>query len=219
MKRLHRWPRAVLWCVYLALLGVLLPHTAWAFGQFEPQSWRWLGWVAAIAFEGAIFAFTWRLAERIEATPRYRTGNVAWRKFTYRYLNIYSLGLLVAIAVSALANWAHAVQFAQGFAVFAQYSVPPLVYALAFGGILPLCSLLFARILADVQDGEVEPKATESPTESPPILQFANKAAHIRHIMETEPRLTQAEVAAKVGASPSYVSEVVRSNHREKVTA
>ena len=103
------WSRIVLWVVYLALLGVLLPHTAWAFGQFEPYGWRWLGWVAAVAFEGAIAAFTWRLAERIENTPRYRSGNVAGRKFAYRYLNIYSTGLIVAIVVSAFANWAHAV--------------------------------------------------------------------------------------------------------------
>jgi len=64
----RNWSNIVLWSIYLALLGVLLPHTAWAFSMFEPERWAWLGWVAAIAFEGAIAAFTWKLKQNIEQT-------------------------------------------------------------------------------------------------------------------------------------------------------
>jgi len=28
----------ILWAIYLSLLGVLLPHTAWAFHNFEPEN-------------------------------------------------------------------------------------------------------------------------------------------------------------------------------------
>lgn len=238
--RSRNWSTVVLWAVYLALLGVLLPHTAWAFGQFEPLGAAGLGWIAAIAFEGAIAAFTWRLKERIERTPRYTAGNVRWRKFSHRYLNIYSVGLLVAIGVSSLANWAHSVEFGGNFTIFTKYSVPPLLYTLAFGAILPMCSLLFARILAEVQESEVEPNAELAE------VKRANADLH-RQLAESERRLVRAEDAAKLlmdltaedkarrilaasqqwpglsqaliaqltGASPSYVSQVLSGDSEE----
>lgn len=69
----------ILWLVYLALLAVLLPHTAWAFSNFEPQRAGVLGihwgsvtaWAAAFAFEAAIATLTHKLARHIEKTPRY----------------------------------------------------------------------------------------------------------------------------------------------------
>jgi hypothetical protein len=84
MNRLSNWPNTLLWVIYLALLAVLLPHTAWAFSRFEPQTAGWLGipwgivtaWAAAFAFEAAIAALTHRLARRIEHTPRYTAGHV-----------------------------------------------------------------------------------------------------------------------------------------------
>jgi hypothetical protein len=153
--RSQDWSKYVLWTVYLALLGVLLPHTAWTFGQFEQEGQQWIGVVAAIAFEGAIAAFTWRLAQRIEDTPHYKK-DASLRRFRFRYLNIYSLGLVVAIMASSLANWAHSVQFGGTFTIFEKYGIPPLLYTIAFGAILPACSLLFARILAEVSDSESE---------------------------------------------------------------
>ena len=35
MKRQRNWSNVLLWAIYLALLVVLLPHTAWAFGRFK----------------------------------------------------------------------------------------------------------------------------------------------------------------------------------------
>jgi hypothetical protein len=228
------WSRALLWIIYLALLGVLLPHTAWAFGQFEPEGWAWLGWVAAVAFEGAIAAFTWRLKQAIEATPRHRDRWLRWRR---RYANVYSGGLVVAIGVSSAANWAHAEEFGRSMAVFARYSVPALVYSVAFGAILPLCSLLFARILAEVRDTEDEPneafgqirrelaevrralreseaRRTEAERAARFMLELAaeDKARRILAVRERWPELPQAAIATIAGASPSYVSDVLRQN-------
>jgi len=146
----------LLWAIYIALLLVLLPHTAWTFGQFEPSGWDWLGWIAAFAFEAAIAAFTWRLKGLIESTPNYRAGKVWLRRLKYRYANPYGMGLLVTLAVSGLANWAHAVEFGQAFRVFADYSIPPAMFSVAFGAALPAISLLFARVLAETQDTEQE---------------------------------------------------------------
>jgi hypothetical protein len=55
-----------------------------------------------------------------------------------------------------LANSGHAVEFGRDFAVLGSYDVPPQVHSLAFGGILPLASLVFARILANTADTEVQ---------------------------------------------------------------
>jgi hypothetical protein len=162
MKQLSNWSTNLLWMIYFALLAVLLPHTAWAFNRFEPQADGWLGvswgvvtaWAGAFAFEAAIAALTHRLAKRIETTPRYSAGHVALRRFSYQYLNAYAAGLFVALGVSALANFAHAVEYGREFAIFGRYSIPPLLYSVTFGGSLPLVSLLFARILGDTADAE-----------------------------------------------------------------
>lgn len=232
----------LLWIIYIALLGVLLPHTAWAFGQFEPAHMRWLGWVAAIAFEGAIAAFTWRLKENIENTPRHKS---AWRRFRRRYLNIYSAGLVVAIAVSSAANWAHSVEFGASFAVFRDYSVAPILYSLAFGGILPLCSLLFARILADVAPAEhdddselAKARATIAEIRSDlrqaearaataeqrfaaagdlvARLMAESKRDRILAAAERWPKLPAASIAVIAESSPSYVSEVLSPAEGER---
>ena len=235
----RNWSIILLWAVYLALLGVLLPHTAWAFGQFEPAgaSSLTLGWIAAIAFEGAIAAFTFRLKGRIEKTPRYTAGPVGWRKFKYRYLHVYSLGLLVAIAVSSLANWAHSVEFGGDFIIFSKYSIPPLLYTVAFGAILPACSLLFARILADVQESEAEPNQELTAAKRDITELRRQLTATERRLLEAEgaarllldltaedkarrilaaahqwPDLPRTVIAQVAGASPSYVTQVLATN-------
>ena len=40
------------------------------------------------------------------------------------------------------------------YRIYGRYNVPPLLYSMAFGGLLPLVSLLFARSLANTADDE-----------------------------------------------------------------
>jgi hypothetical protein len=236
------WTNRLLWLTYLALLGVLLPHTAWTFSQFEPTSWSWVGWIAATAFEGAIAAFTWRLKQHIEGSPRSRSP---WRRFQTRYLNVYSASLITCIAISAAANFAHAVQFGQPFAVFADYNVPPALYSVAFGGILPLCSLLFARVLADVRPDqteedtaiaeerqrrrEAEARTRQAEADLQQLSARLQEAEDtIRWLFATEkrqritaayhrwPSLPHSAIAIITDASPSYVSEIIQE---ERCTA
>ena len=160
MKHQRNWSNMLLWAIYLSLLAVLLPHTAWAFARFEPPgngsfgiAWGSItAWAAAFAFEAAIAALTHKLAKHIESTPRYTAGRVWLRRMSYQYLNAYAAGLVVAVGVSVLANFGHAVEYGQDFAIYGLYNVPPLLYSLAFGGILPLVSLMFARILANTAE-------------------------------------------------------------------
>jgi hypothetical protein len=85
----------MLWVIYVALLAVLLPQTAWAFARFESPSTGWLGvsWgivtasAAAFAFEAAIAALTHKLAGHIGTTPRSTAGCGWLRRLSCQYLN------------------------------------------------------------------------------------------------------------------------------------
>lgn len=182
--------RRLLYAVYMALLATLLPHTAWAFSRFEPDNPAGVivAWFAAFSFEAAIAALTMRLAKRIETTPKKLSGWVRWR---HQYANAYGLGLLLTLTVSAFANLAHAVEFGGVLLIFDRFGIPFAAYALAFGGVLPIVSLLFARVLS----AEVPEDETEMPPN--PALDEAKIAiAQLRRqIRETEAARTVAEAA------------------------
>ena len=182
--------RRLLYGVYLALLATLLPHTAWAFSRFEPDNWfgQIVSVLAAVSFEAAIFALTTRLAKRMEDKPKKLTG---WALRRYHYLNAYSIGLAVSIGVSVLANLAHSVEFGQDLVIFAQFGIPFWVYALAFGGVLPLVSALFAKVLS----AEIPEKETEE-APNPALEEAKATIAQLRkNIKEIEAGRTAAELA------------------------
>ena len=149
----------LIWIIYIALLLVLWPHTAWAFSKFEPHTPGVLGiawgivmaWALAFAFEATLAAFTHKLAKHIEHTPNIKDW---WKRFNVRYVNAYGGGLFIAWLVSTLANLAHSVEFGQPLKILDDWGIPFGVYAVAFGAILPLTSLLFARVLSNTIDTE-----------------------------------------------------------------
>ena len=160
--------RRLLYVVYVSLLITLLPHTAWAFSKFEPGnlSGTIVAWAASFAFEAAIAALTIRLTKRIESTPRRLSGVGRWK---YRYLNAYGGGLVLALGVSALANLAHAVEYGIEMAIIGKFGIPFGVYAVSFGGILPLVSLLFANVLS-IESPEEEPEVKVIRKKEPQLL-------------------------------------------------
>ena len=227
---------AILWAIYIALLAVLLPHTAWAFQQFEPASDLWTAYAAAFAFEAAIAALTHKLSKHIEQGPK---KGKWWPKFSYRYLNAYSVGLVTSLGISALANLAHAVQFGGAMLIFTEWGIPFGVYAFAFGAVLPMISLTFARVLSNV----VETDASEDPTlvelrqanadlkkqlresEQSRIraqtqleafgdvfvkLASNDKRERILAVVRRWPGLSGASIALLTESSPPYVSEVLK---------
>lgn len=183
----------ILWAVFISILLVLLPHTAWMFRQFEPaESVRLIGsfdaadllsYIAAFAFEAAIAVLIHKLSKHIEGMKK---GKNRWDKFTYSYLNPFAVGLYFATVISMLANLAHAVQFGTSVAIFAQWGIPAWVYSVAFGGILPIVSLTFARVLSNVTDDEDAPN---------PDLEAANTTIREwrRKFAESEQRVKSAE--------------------------
>ena len=224
MKRIN--VNAILWVVYLALLGVLLPHTAWTFSKFEPAGdWnRAVAWLAAFAFEAAIAALTHKLARHIETTPRYTSGLVWLRKLSYRYLNAYSLGLLVAIGVSMAANLAHAVEFGQSLLIFSSSPVLAGLYSVAFGAILPLVSLLFARVLSNVAETEQEanPELIKANETIKDLRQKVRQASvDIQRLEEqvkqTERRANEAEL--RFGAAGDLFARLFAEEKRVRILA
>jgi hypothetical protein len=238
----------VLWAIYLALLATMLPHTAWVFAQFESTApgllgWEWgkaVAWTAAFAFEAAIAVFTNKLKTHNEKVPRYQK-NPTLRKFSYRYLNPFTIALIIALSYSALTNFTHAVQFQRPLNVISDYSIPPWIYSVTFGAILPLCALVFALALStstDTESNRDEELAVAKKTE-----RAANKeAAQLRKDLEEAntrfdtaelefaflsaplakdrikgahqhwPELTNKGTAIVAKASQAYASEVINRN-------
>jgi hypothetical protein len=194
MKNKNNFTTYILWLVYAGLLLVLLPHTAWGFRNWEPsqqigKAWSIYGnftssdllsYIAAFAFESATAALTHKLSERIELTPK---GKKGWHLFVFRYVNPISLGLFATTAISMMANLAHAVQFSQSMKIFDDWGISPKVYSLAFGGVLPLISLLFAWVLSDVTESEDAP--------NPELIQA------IEHIKSLRSQVKDAEARVK----------------------
>jgi len=204
--------------VYVLVLATQLPHIWWSYASLENPTiplaqWTALG--AALAFELSIGVFTYRIVKGSR------------RRWTKR-------GLMFFIVASVVANgyyygWWPFV-FGRLMPAFATVALPfaLALFAEEFGAEVKRDERAAKRELrkiewaefkpeSDVPDSESDESATEPAepsTESPELLEFASKADHIRHLLATEPGLTQAEVANRASASASYVSEVVRSNHR-----
>lgn len=211
----------ILWIIYLFLLAVLLPHTAWAFRAFEPvEAWTiyedftsadLVSYVAALAFEAAIAVLTHKLAEHIEHTPKVMkskknpdgsTSRITdwWETWKARYLNAFSLGLIIATGVSSLANLAHAVEFASPLEIFTEWGIPSGVYVVAFGGILPVVSLLFARVLSNVNETEIQ--------DDPALSEAKAQITELRrHLKESEGRVRQAEAERQAAEQDRIFAE------------
>jgi hypothetical protein len=195
----------ILWLVYICILAVLLPHTAWAFSSMEPNGAWLVPWMAAFGFEAAIASLTYKLAERIEKKPKGRRG---FRLFMFRYVNAFSFGLMIATVISGLANLAHAVEFGQTLKIFTQWNVPSSVYSLAFGGV-PLVSLTFASVLSNVSDED----------EANPEMEQANATIRElkRQVKDAEARAALAE--SRFGAIGDLVHRIFSENKQERILA
>jgi hypothetical protein len=198
----------ILWLIYISLLAVVLPHTEWAFRQFEPGAQMSIvSWAAAFAFEAAIAALTHKLAKHIEQTPKRAAG---FAKFKFRYLNSYSLGLIFSLAISTMANMAHAVEFGGSMVIFAKWNVPFGIYAFAFGAVLPVVSYTFANVLSNV----VETDSDEDPAVAE--LRGANAALR-KQLHESDNLRKQAE--ARFDAMGDIFIKLASNDKRERILA
>ena len=98
-----------------------------------------------------------------------------------------------------------------------RYHVPPLLYSLAFGGILPLVSLMFARILANSADDEAgaNPELTKA-KQTINELQAELAPAGARFV-DTKARVIAAE--QRFGAAGGLVDRLFAEEKRQRILA
>lgn len=191
-----------LWLVYAGVLVVITPHTQWMFSRFEPENMHGIAWVAAIVFEAAIFAVTHLLVRHIEARrlssfnlerSRLRAWLGWWPLFRYRWLNVYVALLVIAVMISGFANLAHAVEYGQEIAIAKTWGIPYGFFTMAFGGILPVVNLLFAAVIAKVDDSEqqTDPELDKAKAEKRDAEKRARELE--RQLADTERRLDESE--------------------------
>jgi hypothetical protein len=177
----------LMWLVYVIFLGVLAPHTAWTFSQFqETKDGNPMAWMLAISVELVIAVFTHKLSEHLTATRKAK-GTAA----VLRWLNGYSVGLTMVLLISSIANLAYAVEFAGSLAVFVEWGINRMVYEFAFGAMLPFVSLVFALVLSQMAEGETD--------EDPALAEAKKQIAELRQVnRESERQRKEAEAARKV---------------------
>ena len=156
------------WGVYIAFLFVLFPQAAWTIDQFQdPLDAKWsllgvtaspLAWFLSGVFELTIAIVTHRLNKHWMDMPhRYKAEDMKRKRFAYRWLNVYAVGLIVAMSISAIANYTHVVQFTNtSLRIFADAEWTIRWYQMIFGLALPGVSFVFARVLSTMQETEQE---------------------------------------------------------------
>ena len=220
-------PTAILWVVYILLLAVLLPHTAWAFRTFEPTNSpvifgeftfaNLISYVGALAFESAIAVLTHKLSAHITQTQKQARRLNEVERMKLRYGNAFFIGLLISTVVSSLANLAHAIEYGSQLKIFTEWGIPPAVYSVAFGGILPLVSLLFARVLSEVNENESE--------EDPDMIAAKEQLSELRKSLRvSEGSKAQAEeraitAEARFAAAGDLMRALVADDKRERILA
>jgi hypothetical protein len=180
----------LLWLVYVLFLGVLMPHTAWTFAQFQQDKalTNPLAWMLAFSVECVIAAFTHKFSEYLTVTKK-RKG---WGAAIGRWVNGYSLGLCMVLLISAIANLAYAVQFAGDLSVFAEWGISKGVYEFAFGAMLPFISLVFALVLSGMADTEAD--------DDPALVAAKQQVIELRQALRESERAQKATEAERVKA-------------------
>jgi hypothetical protein len=181
------------WGVYIAFLFVLWPQAAWTIGQAQdPQGVQWtvlgvttspLAWFLSGVFELTVAIVTHRLNKHwMDMPSRYKAADMARKRFGYRWLNVYALGLIVAMSISAVANYIHVVQFTNtSLKIFdgSEWSVG--LYQVIFGLALPGVSFVFARVLSTMQETEQE----DDPAFAKAKAELKESNARIRSLEQT----------------------------------
>ena len=190
------------WIVYIAFLGVLWPQAAWTIGQFQDANgtqWSILGvsasplaWALSGVFEATIGIVTHRLNQHWQEMPKaYKAEEKLKRRLIYRWGNAYAVALIIAMMVSAVANYTHVVQFTNpNLAVFRGSEWAIRFYQVVFGLALPGISFVFARVLSTMQEAEQE----DDPAFAKAKADLAEAKAAIR---EKEAAIRQANEAVR----------------------
>jgi len=164
MKKINS--TTLFWVVYVAFLFVLWPQAAWTINQMQDATSKQvammgvaaspLAWALSGVVEATIAIVTHRLNEHWRVMPpRYKAADMGKKRFAYRWLNTYAIALIIAMLISAVANYTHVVQFTNAtLKVFDGNPNAIRAYQVLFGLALPGVSFVFARVLSTMQESE-----------------------------------------------------------------
>jgi len=116
-----------------------------------------------------------------------------------------------------LANFGHAVEFGRDSAIYGSHRVPPLLYSLAFGDILPLVSLMFAWILANTAG--VEAGANPERTKAKQTIKELQSDLNVteEHLADAVARANAAE--QRFGAAGDLFARLFAEEKRQRILA
>lgn len=204
----------LLWVVYFLFLGVLMPHTAWTFGQFQEDKsgTNPLAWMLAFSVELVIAVFTHKLAEYLSSRRRAK----GWAILS-KWVNGYSVGLFMVLVISSIANLAYAVQFSGDLAVFDRWKIPAEVYEFTFGAMLPFVSLVFALVLSKMADDEQDedPKLSEAKNQVLELRQKLRESEQVRKTAEQE----RDKAIERFGTLTDIAAIFVQETKKERIAA
>jgi hypothetical protein len=217
----------VIWGVWFMMMGVLLDHTAWGFSIFESptpsENKPLISWMGAIAIEAVQGAATHKLSIRLGAARRSRD----WKKRLSVYIGWDTFVIILAGFISGLANTAHAMEYyREDLRAFMDFNLPPMLYLIAFGTVLPVVSLAFAALLtkATAEDMEQTEEKSRLETNVRDLTKQLRKANRVQEqlggllsgkakervltLLNWKPDLEPSAIAKIAECSPTYVSNV-----------
>ena len=194
------------WLIAVSALLITIPRYASVFSGIDDTYLTALGMGVLLAGGAAYIFHTWARTKRKDA----------WMLLVAFGLNLlYEPFIISPYVLARLHGLTLAQAMSQGYSVFWSIIVAAAPVVLVGGVVLAISFQREKRKTTTKTEQEhSEPEPEPEGAEPEPEPQFATKKEHIRYLMAYEPGLSQTELAARTGASASYVSEQVNEVYR-----
>lgn len=196
------------WLAVGAIIGVFMlvtvGHVAAYAGSFEADGWAWLGLPYALAVDAAIVVCAWM--------TRWKTTRT-WAMFGYAAFVLAS-GAMNAAAVKPWAQpWPYEFFAAWTYALFPTAAIGLLGFLARQAEVVAEHGKKrgLARWFGAPKE-RTEPKPEPVLPKPEPAPSFSTKREAIEHWLVAEPGISRTDLSLRTGASPSYISEIVRSD-------
>src|SRR6185437_11714205 len=142
--------RYFFWAAFAVFLAASIPHVAYFFNSFEPDSsWSWaVSYAIAISIDVTVYLLSWTAFQRYR---RYRTAKAVWQHW---------LLIVLCTVFSWIVNWAYAKQFhSQVMLSSAEAVAPWLVNVFPFmASAFPLLGIVYTMMAETITETAAEEK-------------------------------------------------------------
>src|SRR6185437_9030467 len=142
--------RYFFWAAFAVFLAASIPHVAYFFNSFEPDSsWSWaVSYAIAISIDVTVYLLSWTAFQRYR---RYRTPKAVWQHW---------LLIVMCTVFSWAVNWAYAKQFHSTIMLSsAETTAPWLTSVFPFmASAFPLLGIVYTMMAETVTETEAEEK-------------------------------------------------------------